>query len=131
MPFPLTDATVGPGHFKPEKLEALFQLIEAHTAEHRYPGCQVSIAAQGNLLVNRSFGLSQTGVGYAADTQALPADNQHLWLLYSNTKVLMACTLWKLYEQGRLRFTDRVADHLPGFAAKGKQDITLLQVITH
>jgi hypothetical protein len=52
-------------------------------------------------------------------------------LLYSNTKVLMAATLWKLYEQGRLQFTDRVADHLPGFAAKGKQDITLLQVITH
>jgi CubicO group peptidase (beta-lactamase class C family) len=36
-----------------------------------------------------------------------------------------------LHEQGLLRFTDRVADHLPEFAAHGKQDITLFQVITH
>ena len=113
------------------KFEPLFDLVQSHIAEQRYPGCQIAIAAQGELLVNRSFGLSRTGVGHAADTQALAADNHHLWLLYSNTKVLMACTLWKLYEQGRLQFTDRVADHLPGFAAKGKQDIILLQVITH
>ena len=115
----------------PAKFDPLFDLIQSHIAEHRYPGCQVAIAAQGELLVNRSFGLSRIGQGHQADTQTLPADNQHLWLLYSNTKVLMACTLWKLYEQGRLQFTDRVAQHLPGFAAKGKQDITLLQVITH
>ena len=113
------------------KFEPLFDLVRSHIAEQRYPGCQIAIAAGGQLLVNRSFGLSRTGVGHAADTQALAADNQHLWLLYSNTKVLMACTLWKLYEQGRLQFTDSVADHLPDFAAKGKQDITLLQVITH
>ena len=131
MTFQPTNTHRGPGAFKTEKFDALFQLIESHIDGHRYPGCQVAIAAQGELLINRSWGMSRIGVGHAADMQALPADNHHLCLLYSNTKVLMAATLWKLYEQGRLQFTDRVADHLPGFAAKGKQDITLLQVITH
>jgi CubicO group peptidase (beta-lactamase class C family) len=131
MTFQPTNTHRGPGAFKTEKFDALFQLIESHIDGHRYPGCQVAIAAQGELLINRSWGMSRIGVGHAADTQAVPADNHHLCLLYSNTKVLMAATLWKLYEQGRLQFTDRVADHLPGFAAKGKQDITLLQVITH
>jgi CubicO group peptidase (beta-lactamase class C family) len=131
MTFQPTNTHRGPGAFKTENFDALFQLIESHIDGHRYPGCQMAIAAQGELLINRSWGMSRIGVGHAADTQAVPADNHHLCLLYSNTKVLMAATLWKLYEQGRLQFTDRVADHLPGFAAKGKQDITLLQVITH
>jgi CubicO group peptidase (beta-lactamase class C family) len=54
-----------------------------------------------------------------------------LWVLYSNTKILMATALWKLMEMGRLRFSDKVADHLPEFAAHGKGDISLFQVITH
>ena len=131
MPFPLTQTDIFNSQFDGEKLQSLFELVESHIADHRYPGCQIAIARQGQLLVNRSFGLSRIGTGHPADTKVLAADNEHLWLLYSNTKILLATTLWKLYDQGRLRLTDRVADHLPGFASHGKQDITLLQVITH
>lgn len=113
------------------KLEPLFEQIETHIHEHKYPGCQMAIAHHGQVWVNRSFGLARIGQGHPADTQPLPADNHHVWLLYSNTKILMATALWTLFEQGRLRFTDRVADHLPNFSAHGKQDITLLQLITH
>jgi CubicO group peptidase (beta-lactamase class C family) len=112
------------------QLQPLFDLIESHIAQKKYPGCQIALACQGKLWVERSFGASRVGVGQA-DTHAMPAENNHLWLLYSNTKVWVATTLWKLFEDGRLRFTDRVVDHIPGFAAHGKQDITLLQLITH
>ena len=131
MSFPLALADTITPPLNPENCQALFQLVETHIAEQRYPGCQLAIAWQGKLLVNRSFGLSRTGSAQATDTQPLKAENHHLWLLYSNTKILVATALWKLFEQGRLRFTDRVADHLSGFEAHGKQDISLLQVITH
>lgn len=114
-----------------EKLQPLFDLIQTHIDQHKYPGCQIAIAREGQVLVNRSVGLARIGHGHEADTQVLPADNDQLWLLYSNTKVLVATALWKLFEDGKLRFTDRVADHLPGFAANGKHDISLLQLITH
>jgi CubicO group peptidase (beta-lactamase class C family) len=52
-------------------------------------------------------------------------------LLYSNTKIIIAVTLWLLHQRGLLRFTDRVCEYLPEFATHGKADITLLQVITH
>lgn len=121
----------GPIHRDTLQLQPLFDLIESHIAQKKYPGCQIALACQGKLWVERSFGASRLGVGHAADTHAMPAENNHLWLLYSNTKVWVATTLWKLFEDGRLRFTDRVVDHIPGFAAHGKQDITLLQLITH
>ena len=34
-------------------------------------------------------------------------------------------------EEGKLSFMDKVADFLPEFAARGKADITLEQVMTH
>ena len=39
--------------------------------------------------------------------------------------------MWSLVEDGTLSFSDRVADHLPEFAAHGKGEITLFQVATH
>ena len=131
MSFPLTQAPTQTGPIDPDRLEPLFSLIKSHIDDQRYPGCQIALAWRGQLLVNHSFGLSRTGCGQPLDEQAIAADNRHVWLLYSNTKILMATALWVLNDKGLLRFSDRVADHLPGFAAHGKQDITLLQLITH
>jgi len=61
----------------------------------------------------------------------LPAADDTLWLLYSNTKVITACAVWLLVERGALRFTDTVAEHVPGFEANGKGGITLIQLLTH
>jgi CubicO group peptidase (beta-lactamase class C family) len=51
--------------------------------------------------------------------------------MFSNTKVVTAVALWTLFEEGAFRFTDRMADHVPEFARNGKQDITILDIITH
>src|ERR1700746_2120482 len=60
-----------------------------------------------------------------------PARDETLWLLFSNTKVITACAVWLLVERGALAFTDRISDHLPGFEAHGKKDITLVQLLSH
>src|SRR6185295_10820514 len=59
------------------------------------------------------------------------ARDETLWLLYSNTKVITACAVWILVERGALAFTDRVADHVPGFEANGKGDVTIVQLLSH
>ena len=61
----------------------------------------------------------------------VPATNDTLFLLFSQTKVLTSSAVWTLVEEGKLSFMDKVADHLPEFAARGKADITLQQVMTH
>ncbi|MDI9332006.1 MAG: serine hydrolase domain-containing protein [Alphaproteobacteria bacterium] len=122
----LNDAPVREGALQP-----LFDLIQQHIAQGRYPGAQIALGYRGELVLDMSFGQARTGQGGAADGRAESTKPDTLWLLYSNTKVIIATTLWLLHERGLLRFTDRVTDYLPEFAAHGKQDITLLQVITH
>ena len=61
----------------------------------------------------------------------MAASGDTLFLLFSQTKVLTSSAVWALVEEGKLSFMDRIADHLPEFAARGKGEITLHQVMTH
>ena len=131
MAYPLTASSLDKTALRAEPLAALFALIESHVKEKRYPGCQIALAHDGQLVLDKSFGMARIGQGHAADTEAVPARSDSLWLLYSNTKVIVATALWKLHEQGRLRFTDKVTDYLPEFGRHSKEAITLFQVITH
>lgn len=104
------------------RLDLLDGLIRRHVAEGRYPACQVAVARHGRLVMARSYGEARPGVATTDDT---------LFLLFSNTKVLTMAAVWSLVEDGILSFNDRIADHLPEFAARGKGDITIFQVATH
>jgi CubicO group peptidase (beta-lactamase class C family) len=123
--FPLEVAELDDKEFRREQLDRLVKLIETQIADGRYPGCQIALARNGRLVLERTFGDARIG------PERRPASGDTLWLLYSNTKVITATALWLLAEQGAFRFTDRVAAHVPDFARNGKQDITILQLITH
>ena len=125
VPFPLPSAPLSEAPLDLTAFRQVEDLIQSHLAQGRYPGCQVALAYQGKLVLDQGFGWARQGEA------PVPARSDTLWVLYSNTKILIATTLWKLMETGRLRFSDKVADHLPEFAAHGKGDITLFQVITH
>ena len=131
MTYPLTAAPIANAPIQADAMARLGELITTHIQDKRYPGAQIALAYKGSLVWEQSFGQARVGQGHEADTKAVAADNQSLWLLYSNTKVIMATLLWKLHEQGKLRFTDRVVDYLPEFAKNGKEALTLFQVITH
>jgi CubicO group peptidase (beta-lactamase class C family) len=123
--YPLVSADLVSNNIRPEQITKLSALIERHIAEGRYPGAQIALARHGKLLLNKTWGQARTA------PEATPANDQTLWLLYSNTKVVLATALWKLAEDGAFRFTDRISAHIPEFSAHGKKDITVLQVITH
>jgi CubicO group peptidase (beta-lactamase class C family) len=125
MRFPLEVSTASALNLAPDPLDRLTRLIEGHVAEGRYPGAQVAIARRGKLAVFRTFGDARR------DPERVPAGDDTLWLLYSNTKVITACAVWILAERGALRFTDAVAAHVPGFERHGKGEITILQLLTH
>ena len=122
-PLPSSDpASLG---FAAKPLEHLDRLIKQHIEEGRYPGAQIALARNGKLALFRTYGDART------EPAKLPATNESLFLLFSQTKVLTSSAVWTLVEEGKLSFMDRVADHLPEFAARGKADITLHQVMTH
>ena len=120
--FPLPDATPAELGLDPARLERLCARIETDIAAGHHPGAQVAVARHGRMALFRTFGLARQGVA------AIPGT---LWLLYSNTKVVTAAALWALAEDGVLRLTDTVAQHLPGFEVGGKGGITFIELLTH
>ncbi len=109
----------------PDRLDTLNALIESHIADGRYPAAQIAVARNGKLARAVSFGDARIG------PEAAPADEGTLWLMFSQTKVVVTATLWQLVEAGALRFSDKISDHVPEFASNGKGEITLFEVITH
>ncbi len=125
LPYPLSESDPASLGLAPRPLEALDRLIRSHIEEGRYPGAQIAIARNGKLGLFRTYGDART------EGSRMPATNETLFLLFSQTKVLTSAAVWTLVEEGRVSFMDRVADHLPEFAARGKEVITLQQVMTH
>lgn len=125
MRFPLRRAKVATLGLDTPTLKRLEAHIQGHIDEGRYPGAQIAVARHGKLAVATAFGAARTRPSRA------PASADTLWLLYSNTKVIVACAIWILVERGALRFSDRVAAHIPGFEANGKGEVTVLQLLTH
>ena len=125
MAFPLPESNPEALGLDPRPLERLCALVERHIAEGHHPGAQLAIARHGKLALFRSFGQARVeGGGQAADARTL-------FLMYSNTKVVTAAAVWMLVEDGLLRFTDTIAQHVPEFAANGKGGVTVLQLLTH
>src|SRR3954468_2540020 len=122
--FPLAPASAAELGFHPPALDKLRRTIEGHIAEGRYPAAQVALARHGKLAMFETWGLAST-------EPKAPARDDTLWLMFSNTKVITASGIWALVEDGALRFSDKVSEHIPEFAANGKADITIAQVLTH
>ncbi|MDO9708830.1 serine hydrolase domain-containing protein [Paracraurococcus lichenis] len=124
MSVPLPESNPESLGLDPRPLERLCATIERHIAEGQHPGAQVAVARHGKLALFRSFGRARVSPDVATDARTL-------FLMYSNTKVVTAAAVWMLVEDGLLRFSDPIAQHVPEFAANGKGGITVLQLLTH
>src|SRR5438105_1075796 len=123
--YPLASADPASLGFAATPLQHLDRLIRQHIEEGRYPGAQIALARHGKLALFRSYGDAKT------EPRKTSATDETLFLLFSQTKVLTSSAVWALVEEGRLSFMDKISDHLPEFASRGKGEITLHQVMTH
>src|SRR6201987_1383705 len=121
--YPLPAAAPASLGFAATPLQHLDRLIRHHIEEGRYPGAQIALARHGKLALFRTYGNAKT------EARRLAAMDDTLFLLFSQTKVLTSCAVWTLIEEGKLSFMDRIADHLPEFAQRGKGEITLHPVM--
>ena len=69
--------------------------------------------------------------GYADRARTRPWTGDTLINVWSATKGLTAAAIARLVDQGRLSYDDRVSKVWPGFAAAGKGEITVAQVMSH
>jgi len=80
------------------------------------PSCQLAVALDDEIVVEATFGEAEPDSRYA---------------IFSCTKALVAAAVWLLIGEGSLDVHRPVTDHLPEFAANGKERITVEQLLIH
>jgi CubicO group peptidase (beta-lactamase class C family) len=82
--------------------------VEAVRQRFEVPGLSIAIVEDGKVLMERGYGLRELG-------KAEQVDAHTMFAIASNTKAFTAAALNMLQEDGKLKTTDRVIDHLPWF----------------
>ncbi|MGA2848707.1 MAG: serine hydrolase [Terracidiphilus sp.] len=102
------------------------RILNAAVESHQIPGAVLVIGHHGKVVYRHCYGsrsLEPVQERMTIDT---------VFDMASLTKPLITATaVMQLYEQGRLSPNDPVSTYLPDFAANGKQDITIRQLLTH
>lgn len=89
-------------------VEALDAAIAEAQAAWPVPGLSVAIVHDGEVVLEKGYGVARAG-------QSQPVDAHTLYAIASNTKAFTAAALAMLVDEGRLSWDDRVRDHLPYF----------------
>ena len=121
-----------PLHFVPEEfgfsglaLQRIDSIALMGIREGAYPGCQVVVMKEGQVLVDKAFG-THAGPG---TSRVRNTDMYDIASLSKTTGTLLA--LMKLYDKGRFNLTDRLSDHLSFLQKTNKKDITIKDVLFH
>lgn len=72
-----------------------------------------------------------TSEGDFSNSPASGYDAETLQIVYSSTKAITSAVMAQAVDRGLLNYDDKVALHWPEFAAAGKQDMTVADVLRH
>ncbi|HMF65722.1 MAG TPA: sodium/solute symporter, partial [Edaphobacter sp.] len=109
-------------------------LINDAIAAHKLPGAVVVVGHDGKIVFHQAYGNRKIAgePGITGDTAAEPMTEDTIFDMASLTKCLATATaMMQLYEQGKFQFDDPVAKYLPDFAANGKENVTIRELLTH
>jgi len=104
---------------------ALDAAIEKAIAAHKTPGAVVLIGQPGRILYEKAYGERSIEPTHEKMTVDTIFDAASLTKVIATTSSVM-----KLFEQGKIRLSDRVTEYLPNFQG-GKSDITIRNLMTH
>ncbi|MGV8995387.1 MAG: serine hydrolase domain-containing protein [Parvibaculaceae bacterium] len=104
--------------------EAVRETFAAHFVTLGEVGASVCVIRNGEVLVDLWGGFADK-----AQTKSWTRDT--LANVWSTTKGMGALVIGMLVERGLLSYTDKVSKHWPEFAANGKENITIGQMMSH
>jgi len=100
-------------------------IAELGISKKAFPGCQVLIAKEGKIILNKSY-------GYFTYEKENPVQNDDLYDLASITKVSAALpVIMKLYDEKRINLDQPFANYFSEFKNTNKSAITFRDILTH
>ena len=110
----------------------IWAAVEKLYTSRTMPGISLAIRHQGKILLNRAIGHARgNGPGDDETTPKTPMMADTPVCLFSASKAITAMLVHKLAEEGLIRLHDPVAEYIPEFGTRGKQYITVGQVLSH
>ena len=103
------------------KLDTLFDTMIRRGLHH---GAQLAVYKNGSLVYQRAG-------GFADKQHRRPVSPQTPFMVYSVTKTFTAAAVHQLADRGHVNLDAPLADYWPEFGRKGKQNITISQLLSH
>ena len=111
----------------PPTTEEIDAWVEDAMARWEVPGLGLAIVHEGRSYLSTGYGVRELG----RDT---PVDGATLFSIGSCSKAFGAATIASLVEEGKLRWDDRITDHIPWFRLHDPwttREIRVRDIVTH
>ena len=106
-------------------LKKIDEVIEEAIKEYATPGCQVLIARNGSIVMEK-------GYGYYTYDSLMPVDTRTIYDLASITKIAATTqAIMKLYEQGLIVLDSTMGSYLPELEGTNKASLVIRDVLAH
>jgi CubicO group peptidase (beta-lactamase class C family) len=118
LPRPMIHGYISPG------FERVFDVFARNFREGREIGASVAIYYKGEKVVD-------LWAGHRDWRKRLPWEEDTMAIVYSTTKGITSLAFSLLHSRGLIDFDERVSTYWPTFAQRGKDDITIRQLLSH
>jgi CubicO group peptidase (beta-lactamase class C family) len=102
-------------------------VVERARQAFEVPGIAVAVVKDGRVVLAKGYGVRKLG-------ESAPVTPRTLFRIASNTKSFTAALLAMLVDEGKLRWDDRVIDHMPAFQMYDPyvtREMTVRDLLTH
>jgi len=106
------------------RLERVVEVIAADVEAERYDGAVVLAARHGEVALHEA-------VGYAERASGRRAQLDDVFHLFSVTKTFTAAAVLRRVDRGEIQLTTPIAEVIPEFGVRGKQRVTIAQLLSH
>jgi CubicO group peptidase (beta-lactamase class C family) len=115
---------------EPSRVAAVWDAVEDLYRTGLQPAMTLVVRRGGRIVLKRAIGSLRGNLpGEEGPLEKLSPDAPIS--LFSASKAISALLVHKLAELNQLSLQDRVAEHIPKFAARGKERVTLRQLLSH
>ncbi|WP_186667762.1 serine hydrolase domain-containing protein [Sporosarcina sp. BP05] len=114
-------------------LQQIDQIMNQAISEKVMPGAVTFVARGGKIVKHDAYGFSAryTDGSLTEMENPIPMQTDTIFDLASISKIFTATSAMILFEKGLFALDDPVAKHIPEFAANGKENVTIRQLLTH
>lgn len=116
-----------------ESLQKIDETMNKAMQTKMFPGGVVLVARKGSIAKWDAYGYAAryTDDKYTEMDKPVPMAKDTIFDLASISKIFTTVAAMKLYEEGKFKLDDKVAQYLPEFSENGKENVTIRQLLTH